>query len=303
MSALIHIEKLTRHFGDRCVLNDISFDLQPGEVLGFLGPNGAGKSTTMQILCGTLAPSSGAVVINGSDLLKNPASAKQHIGYLPETPPLYGEMRVDEYLEFCARLRKVKHNDIDRAVTQAKQSCGLEQSGSRLIANLSKGYKQRVGIAQAIIHNPRIIILDEPTSGLDPNQIQEIHRLISRLSSECGILISTHILSEVQSICSRVLILNQGRVVYSGDVSPDDPHALLITLDQGNNGHYLTELSGVSRVEQVNEQQYRVKLSGCTAADIANAIVTHGDRLHEMRPDRSSLEQNFSRLTLGAEGQ
>ncbi|MCW8943182.1 MAG: ABC transporter ATP-binding protein [Sedimenticola sp.] len=299
MAALIHIDKLTRTYGDRCVLDGISFDLQPGEVLGFLGTNGAGKSTTMQIICGTLAPSSGEVTINGANLQNDPVTAKSHIGYLPETPPLYSEMRVDEYLAFCARLRKITPNKIPQAITQVKQRCGLESVGKRLIANLSKGYKQRVGIAQAIIHNPRVIILDEPTSGLDPNQIQEIRNLIKSLASQCGILISTHILSEVQSICTRVLILHQGDIVYRGAITPDDQHTLLVTLDGGSNCDYLSELAGVCLVEQVNKQQFRIQLSDTTiAADIAHAIITHGDRLHELRADHSSLEQTFSRLTL-----
>jgi len=253
----------------------------------------------MQIICGTLAPNCGVVMINGASLQNDPVTAKSHIGYLPETPPLYSEMRVDEYLAFCARLRKIAPDKIPHALTQVKQRCGLESVGKRLIANLSKGYKQRVGIAQAIIHNPRVIILDEPTSGLDPNQIQEIRNLIKSLASQCGILISTHILSEVQSICTRVLILHQGDIVYRGAITPNDQHTLLITLDKGSNCDYLSELAGVCLVEQVNNQQFRIQLSDTTiAADIAHAIITHGDRLHELRADQSSLEQTFSRLTL-----
>jgi ABC-2 type transport system ATP-binding protein len=300
MAALLHISNITRRYGDFCALDDVSFELQPGEVLGFLGPNGAGKSTAMQIICGTLSPSSGQVIINGADLQSDPITAKGHIGYLPETPPLYPDMRVDEYLSFCARLRKIATSQVTLSVETAKQRCGLAQVGSRVIANLSKGYKQRVGIAQAIIHNPRVIVLDEPTSGLDPNQIQEIRDLIKTLSQECGILISTHILSEVRAICDRVLILHQGRLVYTGPVATAEDNALLITLGQESKGDYLTQLSGVSHVEPIDQQRFRLTLSGSTsAADVAQAIVVHGDKLYELRPDQGSLEQIFSRLTLG----
>ncbi|TVO70929.1 ABC transporter ATP-binding protein [Sedimenticola selenatireducens] len=300
MAALIHISNITRRYGDLCALDDVSFELQPGEVLGFLGPNGAGKSTAMQIICGTLSPTSGQVIINGADLQSDPITAKGHIGYLPETPPLYPDMRVDEYLTFCARLRKIARSQVALSVEKTKQRCGLAQVGSRVIANLSKGYKQRVGIAQAIIHNPRVIVLDEPTSGLDPNQIQEIRDLIKTLSQECGILISTHIMSEVRAICDRVLILHQGRLVYTGPVTTVKDSALLITLGQESKWDYLAQLPGVSHVEPIDQQRFRLTLSGSTsAADIAQAIVAHGDKLYELRPDQGNLEQIFSQLTLG----
>lgn len=305
MAALIHIRNITRRYGDLCALDDVSFELQPGEVLGFLGPNGAGKSTAMQIICGTLAPTSGQVIIHGADLQRDPVTAKGHIGYLPETPPLYPDMRVDEYLTFAALLRSVPRSQVAVSVAKTKQRCGLAQVGSRVIANLSKGYKQRVGIAQAIIHDPRVIVLDEPTSGLDPNQIQEIRELIKTLSQACSILISSHILSEVRAICDRVLILHQGRLVYSGPVATVEDNALLITLGQDSEVNYLAQLPGVSQVEPMGvepmgQQRFRLTLSGSTsAADIAQAIVAHGDNLYELRPDQGSLEQIFSRLTLG----
>ena len=303
MAALININNLTHHYGDLCALDSVSFDLQPGEILGFLGPNGAGKSTTMQIICGTLAPTSGQVIINGSDLQTDPISAKSQLGYLPESPPLYSDMRVDEYLGFCARLRKVAPSKVAQAVETTKQRCGLTDVASRLIANLSKGYKQRVGIAQAIIHNPHVIILDEPTSGLDPNQIQEIRNLIKQLASDCGILISTHILSEVRAICDRVLILPQGRMVYTGHISAEDKNALIIKLDANRESDYLADIPGVAQVERVDQQHFRLRLSATTsAADIAAAIISQGEKLYELRPDHSNLEQIFSQLTTGEMG-
>lgn len=301
MAALIHIENLSRHYGNHCAVAGIGFDLQPGEVLGFLGPNGAGKSTTMQIISGVLAPSSGSVRLNGFDLQEEPIKAKRALGYLPEVPPLYPEMRVDEYLRYCARLHRVAASDLDQAVAQAKERCGLKEMGSRVIGHLSKGYQQRAGIAQAIIHNPRIIILDEPTSGLDPNQVREIRHLIRSLAAECGILLSTHILPEVQSVCDRVLILHQGRLVYAGPVSRQQRNRLLVTLaPEGRDTGYLATLPGVTGVEEVNPHQYCLTLSGThDSGDIAAAIVRQGGHLCELRTDQDDLERIFTQVTLG----
>lgn len=301
MAALIHIENLTRHYGDHCAVDGIDFELQPGEVLGFLGPNGAGKSTTMQIISGVLAPSSGQVRLDGFDLQEAPIQAKRTLGYLPETPPLHLEMRVDEYLRYCARLRGIGRTDLAHAVDQAKTRCGLGSMGKRVIGNLSKGYQQRVGIAQAIIHNPRIIILDEPTSGLDPNQVREIRALIRDLAEGCGILLSTHILPEVQALCDRVLILHQGRLVYAGPVSRTQQNALLVTLaPDGQDPAFLATLPGVTQAEALTPQQFRLSISGThRPEEIAEAIVKRGGRLCELRNDRDNLERIFTQVTLG----
>lgn len=301
MAALIHIENLTRHYGDHCAVAGIGFDLQPGEVLGFLGPNGAGKSTTMQIISGVLAPSSGSVRLNGFDLRAQPMKAKSALGYLPEVPPLYPEMRVDEYLRYCARLHGINRSGLGQAVTRAKQRCGLERMGSRVIGHLSKGYQQRVGIAQAIIHEPRVIILDEPTSGLDPNQVREIRQLIRDLAETCGILLSTHILPEVQAVCDRVVILHQGRLVYSGPVSREQQNRLLVTLaPETDDTGYLAGLPEVTGVEATGPHRYRLTLGGAhRPGDIAEAIVRHGGRLCELRTDQDDLERIFSQVTLG----
>ena len=184
-----------------------------GEILGLLGPNGAGKSTTMQIICGVIAASNGSVNIVGHDIQDSPKYAKQNIGFLPEQLPLYNDLNVDEYLYYAAKLRGIEKANLKDTVTSTKKRCGLENTGSRLIQNLSKGYKQRVGIAQAIIHAPSIIILDEPTSGLDPKQILEIRKLMRELSKDHSIILSTHILSEVEAVCDRVLIINEGNIV------------------------------------------------------------------------------------------
>ncbi|MDV6343596.1 ABC transporter ATP-binding protein [Nitrosomonas sp. Is37] len=206
---------LSRSFGKHIAVHRVDLELKRGEVLGLLGPNGAGKSTTMQMLTGNLAPTSGSVQICGIDLLKNPREAKRHIGYLPENPPLYKELTVDEYLQFAARLHHIDLSRIDSVLTEVKQRCGLSNIGKRLISTLSKGYQQRVGIAQAIIHQPEVIILDEPSVGLDPNQIREIRILIRELGKSSSVLLSTHILSELESVCDRVQIMNQGIMVFN----------------------------------------------------------------------------------------
>lgn len=212
---LIEAVELSRFFGTHCAVDTIDLQLSKGEVLGLLGLNGAGKSTTMQMLTGNLAPASGSVCIKGIDLLDEPRLAKSHIGYLPEQPPVYRDLSVNEYLRYCAQLHGLSRGAAKIAAEQAKERCNLQEVQQRLIGNLSKGFQQRVGIAQAILHNPAVIILDEPTVGLDPIQIREIRALIGELGEEHGIILSTHILPEVQAVCDRVQILNRGRTVFN----------------------------------------------------------------------------------------
>ena len=222
---LISINGLTKFYGPKKAIEDVSFDVHHAEILGLLGPNGAGKSTTMQIICGVIAANNGSVNIAGHDIIDAPKKAKQNIGFLPEQLPLYGDLTIDEYLLYSAKLRGIKKQNINDLIISCKKRCGLENTGKRLIQNLSKGYKQRVGIAQAIIHMPSIIILDEPTSGLDPKQILEIRELMRELSKVHSIIISTHILSEVEAICDRVLIINEGNIVldqYLKELLTDD---------------------------------------------------------------------------------
>jgi len=215
----LRARKLSCHYGARVAVDALDLDLYPGEVLGLLGPNGAGKSTTLQMLSGNLAPSAGSVEICGIDVSEQSAAAKANLGYLPEIPPLYRELAVSDFLRFAARLHRVPKADVDAAVRQAMQRCRLEEVAQRLIGNLSKGYRQRVGIAQAIVHNPSVIILDEPTAGLDPLQIREIRELIGVLGRTHSVILSTHILAEAEVLCDQVLILNQGRTVFSGGMA------------------------------------------------------------------------------------
>lgn len=212
---MIEVTNLTKRYGDHIAVDNISFRVEKGKIYGFLGPNGAGKSTTMNIITGYLAATEGTVTINGHDILKEPEEAKKCIGYLPEMPPLYMDMTVREYLVFAAELKKVKEEDIEAQVTEAMEKTFITDMEKRLIKNLSKGYKQRVGLAQAMIGNPEVIILDEPSVGLDPKQIIEIRDLIRSLAKDHTVILSSHILSEVSAVCDHILIIAQGKLVAS----------------------------------------------------------------------------------------
>lgn len=218
---LLSAEHLARRYGARVAVEDVSLQVARGEVLGLLGLNGAGKSTTLQMLAGVLAPHHGRILLNGCDLARAPRAAKRHLGYLPEIPPLFGDATVDEYLAFCARLHEVPMARVATLVAQAKSRCNLGAVGARLIRNLSKGFQQRVGIAQALVHEPAILILDEPTVGLDPAQIQEVRELVRALREQHAILLSTHLLGEAESLCSRVAILHHGRLVHDAPVGTE----------------------------------------------------------------------------------
>ncbi len=217
-SITLSAQHLTRHHGKLCVVDDVSLELRRGEVLGLLGHNGAGKSTTLQMLAGALPPGSGHIDICDFDLARQAGLAKACIGFLPEHPPLYRDMRVDDYLLFAARLHHVPEKHLAEYLALAKQRCGLSDCGQKLIGTLSKGYQQRTGIAQAIIHQPPVVILDEPTVGLDPAQIRDIRALIRALGDSSSVILSTHLLHEVENICDRAVILQQGKVIFSGSI-------------------------------------------------------------------------------------
>ena len=303
--SLITVNNLVRYYGDHRAVDNVSFTLNKGDILGFLGPNGAGKSTTMKMLSGNLAPNEGEIYIHGVDLLDHPKQAKTEIGYLPEQPPLYKEMTVDEYLAYCARLHRIERYKIPGSIEQAKERCGLMASGRRLIANLSKGYQQRVGIAQAIIHSPEIIILDEPTVGLDPNQIREIRDLIVTLGVDHGIILCTHILPEVEAVCNRVQIINRGKIVYKSDMKD-------LSFNSSNGLHEITllhppsidqiyEVAEINKVEQLNPNTFIVHTTNKTAEDIVNATVANNWGLVKLVPHENTLEHVFVKFTLGDE--
>jgi ABC-2 type transport system ATP-binding protein len=212
---LVEVKDLVKYYGDRLAVDNISFEVGRGEILGFLGPNGAGKTTTMRIITGYMPPTRGEVKVCGIDVLEKPVEAKRLIGYLPENPPVYSDMTVISYLKFVARLKRVPRNKIKERLDFVLEKCGLKDVKGRIIGNLSRGYRQRVGIAQAIIHDPQIMIFDEPTVGLDPQQVVEIRNLIKEISKDKTVILSTHILSEVTKICNRVIIISGGRLVFS----------------------------------------------------------------------------------------
>ncbi len=210
---MIEVRNLTKLYGDFIAVRDVSFIAEKGSILGFLGPNGAGKTTTMRIITGFMPASSGTVLIDGLDIFTESLEARRKIGYLPENPPLYHDMRVEDYLRFVARLRGVPRSRVEDALEHALETCGLADMSHRICGQLSKGYRQRVGLAQALIHDPPVLVLDEPTIGLDPRQIHDIRTLIKKLSGERTVVLSTHILPEVSQICDKVVIINEGRVV------------------------------------------------------------------------------------------
>lgn len=299
---LIRVEQLYRYYGHHLAVEAINFRLSQGEVLGFLGPNGAGKSTTMQMITGNLAPSAGRVCINDIDLLDSPKKAKAEIGYLPEQPPVYRDLTVDEYLHYCARLHRVPGNQRGASITRARKRCGLSGVGRRLIGNLSKGYQQRVGIAQAILHNPAVVVLDEPTAGLDPNQIRDIRTLIRELGESHGIILSTHILPEVQATCSSVQIIHQGRLVFSESMDALERrlagHALILETGEALDSNTLQQLPDVESVTVLASNRARLHFEHDNpAAAVAACVASQGWGLLELALDRQTLEQVFVDLT------
>lgn len=294
---------LSRRFGQKTVIHDLNLELKRGEVLGLLGHNGAGKSTTLQMLTGCLLPDSGTIEICGVDLLKKPVAAKAQIGYLPETPPLYRELNVDDYLSFAARLRGIRPAQVGEALTQTLQRCGLEPVRRKIISTLSKGYQQRVGIAQAIIHNPSVIVLDEPTVGLDPTQIRDIRNLIRELGNSSSVILSTHLLSEVESVCDRVEILQHGKLIYS-DSSRQMQHygevsGFLISLNHPPALNELQAIPGVQQVEQLSEHQFRVLHSAQDnpTSGLLSQAAQQGWQLTQLTPLHSTLEDIFVKIT------
>ncbi len=299
----LQAQELTRHYGRHAAVRAASFELRQGEVLGFLGPNGAGKTTTMQMLTGNLAPSEGAIQVCGIDLLERPKQAKSLLGYLPETPPLYREFTVDEYLLFAATLRRVVRAERSAHVNRAKQRCGLKNTGGKLIGTLSKGYQQRVGIAQAIVHNPPVVILDEPTAGLDPIQIREIRGLIRELGGEHSVILSTHILPEVEAVCDRVQIMHQGVLVYSDTITNlnrlRQNHRLLVGL---RCPPALTELLTIPGVTQATPNSENLVMIAFDPANhpvdaLVKAAVEKSWGLFHLSSPTTSLEEIFVQIT------
>ena len=294
---------LTRHFGNHLIIQNVSLEMRRGEVLGLLGQNGAGKTTTMQMLTGCLTPNSGKIEICGINLSQQPVLAKSNLGYLPETPPLYRELCVNEYLTFVARLRGVKPPAIADALTQTKQSCGLESVSNKIIGTLSKGYQQRVGIAQAIIHKPTVIILDEPTVGLDPGQIREIRALIRELGNQHSVILSTHLLSEVESVCDRVEIMQHGKLIYSDTSAHMREHGkvsgFIVDLRNPPPPSALADIAGISHVEPLSETKFRIlhKSADNPKSTLLTLAEQHNWQLEQLTPLHASLEDVYVKIT------
>ncbi len=300
---IVEVRHLSHRYTNDWAIRDINFTIDSTGILGLLGSNGAGKSTTMNIICGVLNQTEGDVFINGIDLRKNPVEAKKHIGFLPQKPPLYPDLTVDEYLVHCATLRRMERSEIRPAVEQAKKRCDIAHFSKRLIKYLSGGYQQRVGIAQAIVHSPRFVVLDEPTNGLDPNQISEVRELIKEIARERAVLLSTHILSEVQATCDSIRMIEHGHTVFAGTIDEFNnytvPDTLTVTFAEPPSPEQLGAIEGVMNVEQSGPGMFRIRFDGddTIAERIVARSVAEGWRLREISTERSSLDVIFAQLS------
>lgn len=303
--AMIEAQSLSKYFGNFAAVNELSFTVQPGQVLGFLGPNGAGKSTTMKMLTGFLAPSSGTARILGHDIVNDSLAARRAIGYLPEGAPSYGEMTVSQFLAFVARARGIDTGDIAGSVDSAMAQLNLQPVGHQEIETLSKGFKRRVGLAQSIIHDPPVLILDEPTDGLDPNQKHEVRKLIQQMSSDKIIVISTHILEEVEAVCNRVMIISQGKLLA------DDTPAALVARSRFHNAvtlvvneaekaaSILSELPEVARAELSDGELTVFPAGDGLLAAVSKAVSAQNWDVSELRLEAGRFDEVFRQITQG----
>ena len=314
---LIQVNGLTKRYGNFIAVDKISFNLRKGEILGFLGPNGAGKTTTMRIITGYLSSTEGSVEVAGHDIFREPLAVKRNIGYLPELPPLYKEMRVRDYLNFCGRIKGLSSfRERRKRLKYVIERCALEEVASLHIQKLSKGYRQRVGLAQALIHNPPILILDEPSAGLDPHQIIAIRQLIRQLAGEHSILLSTHILPEAGLTCDRVLIIDRGKILaedttekLTGKLKGHDTVSLLVRGGPADLKNRIGKLGGVVKVsEQTDDNLKKDGIRGFSVScelgedrrgELARAIFESGAELLELRPQSMTLEEIFIKITAG----
>jgi ABC-2 type transport system ATP-binding protein len=312
---MISVSELTKKYARNTAVDHISFEVAKGQIVGFLGPNGAGKTTTMRMLTCFLPPTAGKATVAGFDVLEQPLEVKKRIGYLPEAPPLYQEMRTGEYLTFVGRLKGLAGSDLQQRVEKVCERCAIADVKNKLLGKLSKGYRQRVGLAQAIIHNPEVLILDEPTAGLDPKQINETRDLIKSLAGDHTIILSTHILPEVEQTCEQVIIINKGKLVATDSVSnlrnrARGVESVLVevaarkgALDAATVQERLEKVAGVSRVvfkeKRDSGSAFEVENNkgSLVPGELARAIVEAGWDLNELRPAAASLEEIFLQLT------
>ena len=301
---IVKVERLYhRYTASRWAIEDINFQISEAGVVGLLGSNGAGKSTTMNIICGVLKQTSGEVYINGINTLKEPVKARKMIGFLPQKPPLYPDLTINEYLRFCAEIQWMDKKKIKSAIARAEERCGITHMKDRLLRNLSGGYQQRVGLAQAILHDPKFVVLDEPTNGLDPNQILELRQLIKDIAIDRTVMLSTHILSEVQATCSSIKMIEHGRVVFSGSTEDFDnyiePNTLYLEFELPPTMDELLKLSGVKRGEVIDNHAIRLWYDGerDTIKQIMREATSRGWDMIELRREKSSMEAVFAKLS------
>ena len=301
--SIVKVEHLSHRYSIQWAIRDINFEITRNGIYGLLGSNGAGKSTTMNIICGVLKQTEGEVYIKGINLRENPVEAKKHLGFLPQKPPLHMDLTVEEYLVHCANMRLIPAHEVQGAVKDVMGRCGISHFSRRLIRNLSGGYQQRLGIAQAIIHNPDFVVLDEPTNGLDPNQIVEIRELIREIAVDRTVILSTHILSEVQATCDYIRMIEEGQVVFAGTVDEFDnyivPNTLFVSLIAAPPVEMIRKIPGVVAVEELGGSKFRIQFSDALEATerLVEASVTKGWRLVEIRQEKSSLDEIFAELS------
>lgn len=306
MCAVLKIEQLSHRYSSNWAVRDLNLEISQTGIVGLLGSNGAGKSTTMNIICGVLNQTEGKVTIDGFDIREQPEDAKKNIGFLPQTAPLYLDFTIDEYLYYTANLRAMDKTKIKAAVEEVKEKTGIAHFSSRLLKNLSGGYRQRVGIAQALIHKPKLIVLDEPTNGLDPNQLIEARKLIKEIAQEHAVLLSSHILSEIRLLCKDVIMIEQGRIVFSDTMDAFDnylqPNSLLIKMNNMPGEAALLNIKGVQKVEFLTDKQVRVYFDGDPDINerIVAASMEHNWRLKEISTDKSLLDDTFKQLSTQA---
>lgn len=300
---IVKITNLSHRYGTVWAIRDINFEIRELGVLGLLGSNGAGKSTTMNIMCGVLNQTEGNVEIGGYTMREDPIAAKKLIGFLPQNAPLYMELTVSEYLTQCAYLRLIDRKHVASAVDKAMAKCGVTHFRNRLIANLSGGYKQRVGIAQAIIHEPKLVVLDEPTNGLDPNQIFEVRKLIKEVGEEKAVIFSSHILSEIQATCSQVKMIENGSMVFSDTMDAFnnyiEPDSLIMTLLNPPAIKEMENIEGVKKVEVLSSTKFRIHFAEGQkiSEQLIQISTTSGWRMSEITLEKSSLDQIFAQLS------
>ena len=303
LNKIVEVKHLSHKYSVDWAIRDINFAIKENGVFGLLGSNGAGKSTTMNIICNVLTQTEGDVFINGINLRERPIEAKKFIGFLPQKAPLHTEMTVDEYLYHCADIRLMPKKEIPEAMERAKAKCGITHFSKRQIRNLSGGYQQRVGIAQAIIHNPLFVILDEPTNGLDPNQIMEVILLIQEIAKDRAVLISTHILPEVQAVCDYIMMIEHGQKVFEGTINAFNtymsPSALLTIMHNAPSSEELMKIEGVERVERLTNTRIRLHFKGDDSIirRVVEQAVSNQWHLREISLEKESLDKVFAKLS------